>query len=91
MVLGLWTKAPVDEVDCFKFRPDDFMENLDLDLIQQKYWKFYEEIEIGTKVYVPLFNAEAEVADVIEQFVCVEGILPDNEWLELFPWEFNIL
>jgi hypothetical protein len=91
MVLGLWTKTPVDEVECFKHRPENFLENVNLELIQQKYWKFYQDLEIGTKVYVPLFDQEAEVADVIEEFVCVEGILPDHEWLELFPWEFKIL
>jgi hypothetical protein len=91
MVLGLWTKAPADEVECFKHRPEDFLKSVNLELIQQKYWKFYRDLELGAKVYVPLFDSEAEVADVIEEFVCVEGILPDSEWLELFPWEFEVL
>jgi hypothetical protein len=91
MVFGLWTKTSTDEVECFKHRPEDFLKNVDLELIQQKYWKFYQDLKLGAKVYVPLFDQEAEVADVIEEFVCVEGILPNNEWLELFPWEFKVL
>ena len=91
MVFGFGTKAPAYNVEVFQHRDENFLEHIDLQLINNKYWKFYEDLEIGTKVYLPLFDMEAEVADVIDQFVCVEGILPNNEWLEVFPWEFRVL
>lgn len=61
------------------------------ELVLDKYWEFLESLECGTKVYVPLWDKEGEIADVIEQYVCVEGILPNNEHLILQPWEFKIL
>ena len=61
------------------------------DLVLDKYWEFLQSLECGTKVYVPLWDKEGEIADVIEQYVCIEGILPNNEWLDLHPWEFKIL
>jgi hypothetical protein len=53
--------------------------------------EYLQSLECGTKVYVPLWDKEGEIADVIEQYVCVEGILPNNEWLDLHPWEFQIV
>ena len=55
------------------------------------YWKFLEDLTCGTKVYLPLWDKTGEVADVQEEYVCVEGLLPNNEWLAVHPWEFQIV
>ena len=61
------------------------------DLVLNKYDEYLESLQCGTKVYVPLWDKHGEIADVIEQYVCIEGILPNKEWLDLHPWEFQIV
>ena len=78
MVFGRRTETPAEQLNRW-------------DLVLDKYWEFLESLECGTKVYVPLWDKEGEIADVIEQYVCIEGILPNNEHLTLQPWEFKIL
>ena len=78
MVFGRRTKVSTNDLD-------NWSEILDV------YWEFLEALDIGTKVYLPLWDKEGEIADVMEERVVIEGILPNNEWLDVNPWEFKIL
>jgi len=78
MVFGRRSKTSTDDLD-------NWSEILDV------YWEFLESLDCGTRVYLPLWDKEGEIADVIEERVCIEGILPNNEWLDVNPWEFKIL
>lgn len=78
MVFGQRTKAPTNDLD-------NWSEILDV------YWEFLESLDCGTKVYLPLWDKEGEIADVMEERVVIEGLLPNNEWLDVNPWEFKIL
>jgi len=78
MVFGRRSKTSTDDLD-------NWSEILDV------YWEFLESLDCGTRVYLPLWDKEGKIADVIEEKVCIEGILPNNEWLDVNPWEFRIL
>ena len=78
MVFGRRSKAPTDELN-------NWFEILEV------YWKFLEDLDCGTKAYLPLWDKTGEVADVIEDRVFIEGLLPNNEWLAVHPWEFKIV
>ena len=78
MVFGRRSKTSTDDLD-------NWSEILDV------YWEFLESLERGTKVYLPLWDKEGHIADVMEERVIIEGLLPNNEWLDVNPWEFKIL
>ena len=78
MVFGRRSKTSTDDLD-------NWSEILDV------YWEFLESLEIGTKVYLPLWDKEGHIADVMEEQAVIEGLLPNNEWLPVYPWEFTIL
>lgn len=78
MVFGQRTKASTNDLD-------NWSDILDV------YWEFLEGLDCGTKVYLPLWDKEGEIADVMEEKVIIEGLLPNNEWLPVNPWEFKIL
>ena len=78
MVFGRRSKTSTDDLD-------NWSEILDV------YWEFLEGLDCGTKVYLPLWDKEAHIADVMEERVVIEGLLPNNEWLDVNPWEFKIL
>ena len=78
MVFGQRTKASTNDLD-------NWSDILDV------YWEFLEGLDCGTKVYLPLWDKEGHVADVMEEKVIIEGLLPNNEWLPVNPWEFKIL
>lgn len=78
MVFGRRSKASTNELN-------NWSEILDV------YWEFLESLEVGTKVYLPLWDKEGHIADIMEERVIIEGLLPNNEWLDVNPWEFKIL
>ena len=78
MVFGRRSKTTTNELNRY-------------DLVKEVYREFLEGLDCDTKVYVPLWGRKGVVVDVIEQYVIVGGILPDNEWLDLHPWEIEIL
>ncbi len=78
MVFGRRSKTSTDDLD-------NWSEILDV------YWEFLESLDCGTKVYLPLWDKEGEIADIMEERVVIEGLLPNNEWLDVNPWEFKIL
>jgi hypothetical protein len=79
MVFGRRSKAPTNELN-------NWSEILDV------YWEFLEALDIGTKVYLPLWDKEGLVEEVCQDFILVSGLLPDPEddWVPFLQhWELE--